>query len=149
MRKLLLLGVVLFAPSAWAQETYSISATAAQVADVTSMVRVQNEQVCFKFNLALTCTQAQACTAAAAPGGSACTAAQARGANARIFPQTLAGREEFVTFGIAAPRFTALKGEIVSWDQQRFCIDWNASTQTEKDAICTGSGLATGCQLCN
>ena len=148
MRKLLLLGVVLFAPSVWAQETYSISANAAQVTDLTSEVRVSNEQTCSRFNLAFTCTQAQACTAAAAPGGSACTAAQARGANARVFPQTQAGREEFVTFVIAAPEFTSRKSGVISWDQQTFCTTWRAGTQTQKDAMCTAGGLSAGCTLC-
>ena len=148
MKKLLLLLAVLVAPATMAQEVYSISATAAQVTTLTTMLRVQNEQVCTRTNQALTCTQAQACVAGGAVGGSSCTAAQARAANVRIFPSTLAGREEFVLFGIAAPRFNVLKGEIVSWDQQRFCADWNASTQTEKDAVCSAATLPNGCELC-
>lgn len=151
MRKLFLFGVVLFAPWASAQETYSINANANQVTDLTDIVRTQNGQVCERTNLALDCTQAQACTAAGVAGGASCTAAAARAANVRIFPLTQAGREEFVTFGIAAPRFVELRAaNVPAFAQQQQCKFWSAptTTRTQKDAMCTAANLPTGCQLC-
>lgn len=94
--------VVLFSGVAMGQESYTVNATAGQVTDLTAIVDISNEQVCRGLGLALTCTQAQACTAKGAPGGASCTAVQARGAGVRIYPQTLAGREEFVTFALVA-----------------------------------------------
>lgn len=148
MKKLLVLAALLTAPFAAAQETYSISASAAQVTDLTQIVAVANERVCFKLNLAEGCTQAQACVASAAPGDSSCTAAQARQANVRIIPATQAGREEFVTFFIAGPRFIEMRSEIVSRHKEKFCAFWATATQTQKNTLCTDSGQSTGCELC-
>lgn len=150
MRKqLLFLAFVLFGPSVWAQETYSIAANANQVTDLTAIVNAANGEVCTKLNLALSCTQAQACTAVNAPGGSACTAAQARGANVRIYPLTLAGREEFVTFEIAGPRFNELRASAVpAFSQRKLCQFWGTATRTQKDNTCNSVGLANGCELC-
>ena len=148
MRKLLFLAVVLFAPSVWAQETYSLTANTAQVADLTLMVTTNNERTCDTLRQPLTCNQAQACTAANAAGGSSCTSAQARAANARIFPNTQAGREEFVAFGLVAPRFQTLKPEVIAWDQDKFCRTWRGANQTTREGMCTSAGLPATCTLC-
>lgn len=148
MKKILLLLLVGMAAPAMAQETYSLSATAQQVSDLTLIVTAANGRACESFNLAETCTQAQACTAANAAGGASCTAAQARAANARIFPLTQPGREEFVTFMIAAPRFQDFKVGIVGRDHDKMCQFWSTATQVQKDTTCTSVGRSAGCQLC-
>src|SRR5687767_9696001 len=98
MKKILpLIAFVLLAGPASAQvETYAVPGSAANVATLTSVISFRNRETCERWSLATTCTQAQACTAANAIGGSSCTAANARAANARIFPLTQAGREEYV-----------------------------------------------------
>lgn len=149
MRRLLFLLACLVAPWAAAQETYSIAANANQVTDLTAIVSAANGGVCNSLNLALSCTQAQACTAANAPGGSSCTAAQARGANVRIYPQTQAGREEFVLFVIAGPRFAELRASAVpAFSQRKLCDFWATATRTQKDTTCSSVGLPNGCELC-
>lgn len=139
----------LIALPALAQETYSVPATAGQVMDLTQIVAAHNEQTCERLSLTDACTQAQACTAANAAGGSSCTAAQARAANARIFPATQAGREEFVIFVIVAPRFADLRAGIVGHTRQRFC-DWftNTASQAQRDSVCTNAGRPAGCNVC-
>lgn len=145
---LIVLAFVLTTAAAEAQETYSVNATAGQVTDLVSIAAAENEKVCYRYNLALTCTQAQACTAAGAAGGASCTAAQARAAQARIFPATQAGREEFVTFKMLAPVFIDQRASIGGWHRERLCIFWSSANQTQKDALCTGSGQSTNCNLC-
>jgi len=148
MKKLLFVGLLLLAPIVEAQETYSLSATAAQVTDLQAIVQASNEKVCNRFALADSCTQAQACTAAGAPGGASCTAAQARSVNVRVFPNTQAGREEFVTFVVAAPRFQDLRAGILGHNREKFCAFWATATRGQKDGICTAAGRAAGCELC-
>ena len=149
MRRLLFLLACLVAPWAAAQETYSIAANANQVTDLTEIVRTQNGQVCDRVNQALNCTQAQACTAAGVAGGASCTAAAARAANVRVYPLTQAGREEFVTFVIAGPRFVELRASAVpAFAQKKQCDFWAVATQTQRDAMCTAANLPTGCALC-
>lgn len=147
MRRLLPLVVlfVLVGISAEAQETYSLSASAGNVTTLTDVISFFNAQTCQGFSLAPNCTQAQACTAANAPGGSSCTAAQARNANARIWPLTQAGREEYTTFQIAMPRFLDLVGSVATAKRQTFSTAWAALSQGSRDSICTTLGLPAGC----
>ena len=147
MKKVLLVLILLGAPVV-AQETYSIGGSAGQVTDLAAVVQATNERTCESWALAITCTQAQSCTAASAVGGSGCSAAQARAAKARLYPATQAGREEFVTFVIVAPVFTAMKADIAKRGQERLCSFWATANQTQKDALCTGSGQSAGCLLC-
>jgi hypothetical protein len=107
MKKLiLLLCIIGWAGLASAQETYSIalggtaentkSAKQTQVGMV-NLGRLQwNEDVCKAGSLPATCTQAQACSALNVAGGASCTAAAAMAADARIFPDSQAGREGFI-----------------------------------------------------
>lgn len=159
MKKLLLVLAAAFcAPFALAQETYSISANANQVTDLTAIVGAANTAVCDRLGLAIGCTQAQACTGAQAPGGASCTAAQARSVNARIYPQTQAGREEFVVFEIAAPKFQELRFSLVLQSSQKeLCDFWATAPRAganSKDNVCSAAGLPTsvsaptGCELC-
>lgn len=144
---LYILGLFLTLPGT-AQEAYTINASAGQVASLSDIVAGYNNQTCLKFALVIGCTQAQACTAANAAGGSGCSAAQARAANARIFPQTLAGRDEYVTFQIAAPTFLSQKAGIVGVAVASKCAVFLAMNQTAKDAELTSIGFPTGGTTC-
>jgi hypothetical protein len=148
MRKLLILVLLAWAARALAQEAYTLNATANQVADLSLIVAASNGRTCQNLGQVELCTQTQACTAAGAAGGGSCTAAQARAANARIYPQTQAGREEFVTFVIAAPRFQDMKAGIAGYDRQQMCIFWGTASQGQKDTACAAVGRAAGCSLC-
>lgn len=147
--KLVALAVFLLAGfEVEAQETYTINGSAGQVADLRQYVLAINRGQCRRLALAITCTQAQACTAANAPGGASCTAAQARGAGARIWPDTQAGREEFVTFQWIAPHFIEAKSSLPALAAPDYCGWWSAQNQTTKDAECTKIGAPTGCSIC-
>jgi hypothetical protein len=152
MKKLLLAAIllVLSSAAASAQESWTLNATANQVTDVSNILNGENLSTCARLALADGCTQAQACTAANAAGGSSCTAGQARTANARIWPQTQPGREEFVTFFIAAPRFLDLKGVEAQRARRRYCeIWWPAQSQGTKDAECAKLARNAGCEVCS
>lgn len=142
---LALVLLLLLAPLAHAQEDYTISANANQVADLTWIVSVENTKTCITWGLPAGCTQAAACTAANASGGASCTAAQARAAQARIFPLTQAGRQEFVIFKIAAPQFQTMRVEANNFGRQAYCAWFNAQTQGVRDGVCTAIGLPAGC----
>jgi hypothetical protein len=149
MRRLLFVGSLLFlAVPALAQESYSFSATAAQVARINRARMVHNVAVCFRFNLAATCTQAQACTAAQAPGGAACTAAQARSANVRIYPATQAGREEAMIFEGVVPWVNSSASGVRDFDHLAYCTWYNDQNQATKDGECTKIGVPAPCDLC-
>lgn len=145
---LAVLAFVLVGAGVEAQETYSLAATSVQVADLRQYVLAINRGQCRRLGLAITCTQAQACTAANAPGGASCTAAQARNSGARIWPDTQAGREEFVTFQWTAPRFLEARASLPALAAPDYCAWWNAQNQTTKDAECTKIGAPTGCAIC-
>jgi hypothetical protein len=151
MRKLLILAVLaalLVTPGAWSQETYTISAGAANVTTLSAVIMGQNGTICATYALTRTCTQAQVCTAAGTPGGSGCTAVQARTAGVRIYPLTQAGREEYVTFGIALPRFLELVAAQTAETLRATCTAWNALSQSARDTFCTGTlGLPAGCNF--
>lgn len=131
-----------------AQETYSVGANANQVANLSAIVSASNARTCLRLLATESCTQANACVAAGAAGGSSCTAAQARAANARIFPLTQAGREEYVTFMFVAPQFISALNEPVAFEFERACANWQAFNQTQRDSACTSLGRAAGCRLC-
>jgi hypothetical protein len=148
MRRLILLGLLLLPTAAQAQETYSFSATASQVTTLNQGIADINAGTCATFALAATCTQAQACTAANAPGGAACTAAQARNANVRIWPNSQPGREEFIQFYWLLSNFNGMKSSIQSKDAQSYCTWYRAQTQTVKDSECTKTGRSANCEMC-
>jgi hypothetical protein len=148
MKRLLPL-VFLFLPVfAEAQENYTVPANATQAAEFRQHVLAVNRSVCRRFNLSASCTQAQACTAANAPGGASCTAAQARGANVRIYPDTAAGREEYMTFVWVLPHFTEARTTLPSQIQLDLCAWWGTLNQTQKDTQCSTWGAPAGCQVC-
>lgn len=141
----LIFALILLAGTAAAQEAYTLNASAGNVATLTGVITGRNGDLCAAYGLARTCTQAQVCTAANTPGGASCTAAQARTANVRIFPLTQAGREEFTTHKIAAPKFTELVNDQKAEDRRAFCAGWTAATQTARDNACAAVGLSAGC----
>jgi hypothetical protein len=141
----LVLVVLLAAVAAEAQETYSLPAGAGNVTTLSTVMAAMNRETCLRYSLAANCTQAQVCAAAGAPGGSGCSANQARAAGVRIYPITFAGREEFVTFGIALPGFIALVTAQQSETRRIFCEGWTAATVTQRNNACTAVGLSAGC----
>lgn len=147
MRRIIPLAFVLALPAA-AQETYSVAATSGQVADLTSIVASFNQTRCRALNLTLNCTQAQACVAANAAGGSSCTDAQARAAGARIYGNSQAQREDYVLREIVQPQFVNLKAALFAGGQIAYCLWWDAQNQTTKDAELTKIGFPTGLTAC-
>jgi hypothetical protein len=141
----LVLVALLGAASAQAQETYSLPAGAGNVVTLTTVIAGLNGDNCVRYALPRTCTQAQVCTAAGAPGGASCSATQARGAGVRIYPLTQPGREEFVTFGIALPAFLQLVSNQQQETRRVFCEGWLASNTTARNNACSALGLAAGC----
>lgn len=139
----------LLAAPAFAQgETYDQAASAQQVADLTAIIAGENASRCKALNLAASCTQAQACTAAGAAGGASCTAAQARAAGARIWPDSLSGRDEYVTFEIVLPEFIRRRASLFSNAVTAKCQWWDAQNQTTRDAELTAIGFPTGLTAC-
>lgn len=153
MKFILTILLVLVAASVSAQETYTQSASAAQVLDLSAIITAENEDTCESRALAETCTQAQVCTAANAPGGASCTPAQARGAGVRIYPLTFAGRDEFVLHNFVLPRFNAARIRIAQRHRIKECRFWATATNTQKNAACqatgnTSSTVSQPCELC-
>jgi len=149
MKRLAFLFALIFAPGlVQAQEAYAVNATAGQVTRLTKAVTIQNRQTCAASGFPASCTQAQVCTFVNAAGGASCTAAQARASNVRIYPNTLAGREEYITFGLLIPAFQQLTSTAVTTDQQDFCAAFKAAIQGTKDATCATYGLPAACEIC-
>jgi hypothetical protein len=147
---LILFALAVFGPLAEAQEVYSISASATQVGNLTNIVVTNNARTCLRVNAVggESCTQAQACTAIGNPSNCSTTASVARNLNVRIYPLTLAGREEYVTFVFAAPQFTNALSDPTSFEYERMCLNWQVFNTTQRNALCTAAGRPTGCRLC-
>jgi hypothetical protein len=137
-----------FAGAVEAQETYDQAASSEDVANLRMGVSMANDKTCLRLSQQIGCNQSQACIAAGAVGGSGCSNANARAVNARIYPDTLAGRDEFVTFVIVLPRFNDLIAAVPAWEYKRQCDHWNASNQTVRDSMCTAANRSAGCKLC-
>ena len=151
MRKILpLIALLLLPVVASTQESYSVPAPAQNVTTLTAVITKINGDLCVATSLARNCTQAALCVAAGVPGGSGCTPAQARAAKARIYPNTFAGREEFVTFGIALPKFLELVAEVAADQRRDACEKWTAASEASQNSACAALGLPTvanGCKL--
>jgi hypothetical protein len=141
MRKILMLVAVLtiFTSLTEAQESYTIPASAPNVASLTVVVTGHNGDVCERYSQPRTCNQAQACTAAETPGGASCTPAQARAAGVRIFALTQAGREEYTIHMIVLPKFLELLAAERAEQHRAYCVKWLALTQTQRNTFCTGT----------
>lgn len=152
MRKLSLLAVVAvlgIGSGAWAQESYTISATAVQVARTDRERIANNVRTCVRLGQAPGCTQAQACVAAGAAGGAGCTFAQALAVNAELYANSLAGREAFVAFTIYRLALSDYAARHQRADAGSYCTWWSTTaTQAQKDSECSKVGQAAGCSIC-
>jgi len=152
-RILATLAFVLVAGLASAQETYSISvggttANRNSIVGQLDLGRTQNNtDVCTRASLPASCTQAQACVALQVTGGASCTAADAISAHARIYANTLAGRESFVANELIRLRAPDFLAEQTVRDQAAVTA-WCAISQANRDSFCTLIGLAAGCGAC-
>lgn len=124
MKKLLF--VLLFALPASAQESYSLNATAPQVAIVDAGRLAHNVDVCERNGLPGNCTQAQVDAAPDPKQGGT------------VFPDSLAGRQAYLRSLLVAalPR--------VSKDALRK-YRWAGLTQAQRDAYCSSLGESAGC----
>jgi len=138
-----------------AQENDTVNIVlAANVAKVDIGRQLANQAVCTRFSLVASCSQAQACTASlAATGqpssGASCTILEANNLGIRIYSNTLAGREAFVNLEM-------VKGALDGYVRQRAKLDFAAqqafcktANQAQIDAVCTATGLAAGCGVCD
>ena len=131
-----------------AQESYCITAQPAQVTRINDAITRSNASTCTRLNLAVGCTQGQACTAGNCTGGAACTPNQAQACNARIYDNTTqTGRQELVN-ELTKTGFLNMENAIKSFDNTTFCTNFKASTRTQKDAACTAVGYVPGCEPC-
>ncbi len=153
MKRILLL--LLLAASAQAQETYSVAILSqANVTKLDVGRQLANQAVCTRFSLTASCTQAQACAASfAATGepatGGACTAQEAATAGVRIYPNSLAGREGFITQELIRAQLDVFARQRAKLDfaaLQSFC---KVATQPQIDGVCTATGLSAGCGVCD
>jgi len=147
--------LLLIAASASAQETYSVAIlNPANVSKLDVGRQLANQAVCTRFSLAVSCTQAQACAASlSATGqpasGAACTANEAQTAGVRIYPNSLAGREAFITQELIRAQLDVFARQRAKLDfaaLQSFC---KTATQPQIDGVCTASGLSAGCGVCD
>jgi hypothetical protein len=158
MNKLILfLCIIGWAGLASAQETYSIAlggtsentkaAKQTQVGMV-NLGRLQwNEDVCKAGSLPATCTQAQACAALNVAGGASCTAAAALAADARIFPDSLAGREGFIVNVMVKKVSPTYLSEQVVRDKAKADVFCASAGATALENFCSLIGL-TQCFAC-
>lgn len=145
----LLALLLLIAPLAVAQETYSVSLPANQVAQLDLGRQQTNRANCAKGNLGPTCTQQALCTALNVGTPGACTAGEANAANIRIYNNNQTAREAFITLELVKPplaSYVQAQAEIALAGARTFCLSAN---QTQKDAVCTALGLSAGCGFCD
>jgi len=155
MKRILSLLLLSLAGLASAQETYSVSIlNPANVTKLAVRRQLANQAVCTRFSLAVSCTQAQACAASfSATGqpasGAACTANEAQTAGVRIYPNSLAGRGGFITTELIKAQLDVFARQQAKLDfasLQGFC---KVATQPQIDGVCTATGLAAGCGVCD
>ena len=155
MKRLLLSLLLLTAVSASAQETYSVTINlAANVAKLDIGRQLANQALLNRFNLPSNATQADVCAASFTQtgqpaSGASCTLVEANGLFIRLFPNSLAGRELFINQNL-------VKAELDVFARQRAKLDFAAmqafcrvATQPQIDGVCTASGLAAGCGVCD
>lgn len=155
MKRIQIIVILLsLAGFASAQETYSIDILSpVNVAKLDVGRQLANQAVCTRFSLPSSCTQAQACTASfEATGqpatGGACTAQEAQAASVRIYPNSLNGREAFITQELIRSQldvFARQKAKLDFAAMQSFC---KVATQPQIDGVCTATGLEAGCSVC-
>ena len=144
------------AKPAFAQgETYSVTInTAANVAKLDVGRQLANQALLTRFSLPSNATQADVCAASLAQtgqpaSGSACTIVEANGLGIRLFPNTQAGRELFITLNLIRAElevFARQKAKLDFASLQSFC---RTATQPQIDGVCTATGLSAGCGVCD
>lgn len=156
MRKELITAALLLglAGISQAQETYSVTVGGAttnrnSIVGQIELGRVQhNGDVCVRGLLPVSCTQAQACVALGIAGGASCTAADALAAEARIYANTLAGREAFVTNELVRFRVPIYLQEQIMREALAYKAWCVGANQTQLNVVCTAAGLPSGCYPC-
>lgn len=130
MKKLILL-LILLAPVAVTQETYSLPANAARVAILDSERIAHNDGLCLSRSLAVNCTQAQL---------------DAAGGGGTIYANSLAGRNAFLLTRKGLSVLQAiLEGRDSVNKEALFRRRWETARQPEKDNYCTLRGESAGC----
>jgi hypothetical protein len=148
MKRLLVLAAILWAPQLMAQETYSANYGAAAVTRFDKVRVGVNNETCRRLSLSASCTQAQACVAAGAANGAACSTADAVAVDARIYPNTQAGREELYKANSEA-RLKAIERRLLKEPDSRAVCTWYASaTGVERATFCATVGLPSDCDPC-
>ena len=155
MKKLILAALVLGLGSlASAQETYSITVGGTttnrnSIVGQIELGRVQkNTDVCTRALLPASCTQAQACVALGVIGGSSCTAADALAAEARIYANTLGGREAFVVNELIRFRVPVYLLEQITREAAVYKTWCQSASQASLNVVCAAAGLPNGCYPC-
>lgn len=155
MKKLLfLVALATFPAFAKADEVYSLTAqgtvTTGQLGILESDRDSYERRLCARYLLikGSTCTQAALCTAANAAGGASCSNSQARAAGVRLYPSTLSGREEFLTFDWIAPVFQVRKASAQADAADAYCVWWRTQNQTVKNQECSKIGKPDNCEVC-
>lgn len=132
---LILVAFALIAPSAQAQETYSVDVTAAQQADIDWDRVRYNGDLCESGGLPRTCTQAQL---RAVPGHE----------SDNIYADSLAGRQNFLKKIWILDKLGDVRVERGRRDTRAFCVWWDGLSQGDKNSNCVAFGLTSGCELC-
>jgi hypothetical protein len=144
-----------------APETYSVVANSARVGDLIQIVMMRNQKTCQRIHsqngqnpwpVPYTCTQVQACAAANPPVVPCDESTNAgrnalRAANVRVYPSGFAGRDEFVSFALAAPQFIDQTNAVPSWQRYVQCLSWQAADAAGKNQMCSQAGLSPDCRL--
>jgi hypothetical protein len=131
-----ILAFLAFPREARSQETYSMTLSAAQVADVEWDRVRYNGDMCVSAGLPANCTLAQL---RAVPGHS----------TDNLYGNTDVGRGTFLKQVWILDRLAEVRIERSRRDTSAFCIWWTALSQANKDTYCvTPFGLAVGCELC-
>jgi hypothetical protein len=121
--------------SSSAQETYTINATVAQAADIEWDRVRYNGDLCEGGGLPRSCSQAQL---RAVPGHEA----------DNIYPNSEAGRGNFLKQIWIVDRLILVRVERNRRDTSAFCVWWTSLAQGAKDTNCVTFGLTAGCELC-
>ncbi len=124
--------------------TLSITLNTASQTELELQRIADNKFTCRRLGLPATCTQAQACVAANAVGGSGCTAAQADAANARIFFASQTGRENHAE-KLLKEAVDNRRGLNKQEEAKDFCAFWLALTQGQRDTECARYPSDPGC----
>jgi hypothetical protein len=119
-----------------AQETYTMTLGAAQVADVEWDRLRYNGDACVAGGLPRNCSLAQL---HAVPGHESDV----------LYGATDVGRGTFLKQIWILDRLSEVRIERSRRDTSAFCVWWTALSQANKDTYCvTPFGLAVGCELC-